>query len=300
MDIVITFCLVQTRPQRRPLLPSTPPVSFTFDCQTSLTRLPSTYCRLKATPEYRQWAVRRRRDRVMKAITSASTLRAVTMLVIAGAAFWAGQITPPGALPELLQPSMAPAEPQLPPPQPNSDLLLQLETERNLAQSYGSRVEKLSAKVASLQSEHSTELQDRLARHQEEVSRRDKELKDLKAKIVSDSRAERARLEQAEKANAKALAESHAQQAQLRSELERSLKKLTSAQEVTYPSVHPCNLCCLPVKSCLRQTLLHGGFQTISAILRLRDRQSDTHLMSSLKVCMSGDHENVSMPMLLL
>ena len=36
------------------------------------------------------------------------------MLVVAGAAFWAGQIAPSGTLPELLQPSQAPAEPQLP------------------------------------------------------------------------------------------------------------------------------------------------------------------------------------------
>ena len=70
--------------------------------------------RLKATPEYQKWAAGRRRQRIRTALTSASTLRAVTMLVVAGAAFWAGQFAPSGTLPELLQPSQAPVEPQLP------------------------------------------------------------------------------------------------------------------------------------------------------------------------------------------
>ena len=208
-------------------------------------RLPLACCRLKATPEYRQWAARRRRERVRKALTSASTLRAVTVLVLAGAAFWAGQIAPPGTLPELLQPSTAPAEPQIPASQPSSELLLQLETERNLAQAYSSRVEKLSAKIASLQSEHHTELQHRLGRHQEELLRREKQLRDLEAKAAVDSKAERSRLEQAEKASAKALAEAQAQQAQMRGDLERLQRKLTRAQEVTVPPVHLCsNLPC--------------------------------------------------------
>ena len=157
------------------------------------------------------------------------------MLVLAGAAFWAGQIAPPGTLPELLQPSAAPAEPQSPASQPNSELLLQLETERNLAQAYGSRVEKLSARIADMQSEHNTELQHRLGRHQEELLRREKQLKDLEAKAASDSKAERARLEQAGEASAKALTQAQAQQAQMRGELERLQKKLTRAQEVTVP-----------------------------------------------------------------
>ena len=145
---------------------------------------------------------------------------------------------PSGTLPELLQPSTAPAEPQNSASQPNSELLLQLETERNLAQAYGSRVEKLSARIASLQSDHNTELQHRLGRHQEELLRREKQLRDLEAKAASDSKAERARLEQAEKASAKALAEAQAQQAQMRETLERLQKKLTRAQEVTVPPVH--------------------------------------------------------------
>ena len=157
------------------------------------------------------------------------------MLVIAGAAFWAGHFTPPSALPELLQPSTPPAEPSTPLPQPNSKLLLQLETERNLAQAYSSRVEKLSARIASLQSEHSTELQRRLGQHQDEISRREKQLKDLEAKAASDSRAERAGSKQAESVKAKALAEAHAEQAQMRSELERLQKRLVRAQEVIIP-----------------------------------------------------------------
>ncbi len=207
-----------------------------------LIRLPLACYRLRATPEYRQWAARRRGERIRKALTSASTLRAFTMLVIAGAAFWAGHFTPPGALPELLQPNTAPAEPSVPLPQPNSKLLLQLETERNLAQAYSSRVEKLSARIASLQSEHNTELQRRLGQHHDEMSRRDKQLKDLEARAASDSKAERTRSEQAERVDAKALAEAHAEQAQMRGELERLQKRLTRAQEVLISPLQLCNL----------------------------------------------------------
>lgn len=180
------------------------------------------------------------------------------MLVLAGAAFWAGQITPSGALPELLQPSAAPAEPQIPSLQPSSKLLLQLETERNLAQAYSGRVEKLSARIASLESEHNTELQHRLGRHQEELLRRDKQLKELEAKTASDSRADGARMAQAGKANAKALVEAQAQQARMHEELERLQKKLARAQEVIASPVHLSTLChcSLNCKLCTLST--HG------------------------------------------
>ena len=173
------------------------------------------------------------------------------MLVLAGAAFWAGQITPSGALPELLQPSAGPAEPQDPSLQPSSELLLQLETEKNLAQAYSSRVEKLSARIANLESEHSTELQHRLSRHHEELLRRDKQLIELEARIASDSKVDNARLAQAEKVNTKALAEAQAQQAHMHGELERLQKKLTRAQEVDVPPVHLSYLC----HCCLRHII---------------------------------------------
>lgn len=171
------------------------------------------------------------------------------MLIIAGAAFWAGQITPPGALPELLQPTLTPAA------QPDSELLLQLETERNLAQSYGARVEQLSAKNAALQAEHSSTLQQQLARHQEQLLQREKQLKSLEAKaavaketaeaeVAAGKKAAAAKQEQADRASAKALADAQAQVAQMRAELERLLKKLTRAQEV---SLNLSCICCGPL-----------------------------------------------------
>ncbi len=208
-------------------------------------------------------------------------LRAVTMLVIAGAAFWAGQSTPLGALPELLQPSMAPAEPQMPPPKPHSELLLQLETERNLVQSYSTRVEKLSAQIASLQSQHSTEQHDRLARHQEELRRREKQLRALEAKsaadgktsearAAADSKAEKARLERSEKTASKALADARAQQAQMRTELERLQKKLTRAQEVGPPTA-PLNGCsCLAVHVGTCQGVQQHGHRLGSSLQYLK------------------------------
>ncbi len=274
---MITSYSYQTRPERRLLWRTSDSDVrlMILNHDTVHPRLPLACCRLKATPEYRQWAARRRRERVRKALTSASTLRAVTMLVLAGAAFWAGQIAPPGTIPELLQPSTAPAEPQIPASQPSSELLLQLETERNLAQSYGSRVEKLSARMASLQSEHHTELQHRLGRHQEELLRREKQLRDLEAKAASDSKAERARLEQAEKASAKALAEAQAQQAQMRGQLERLQSKLARAQEVTVPPVRLCS-----ISSC---------FVGRRICMILYTRASDMWMMSSPQDRRSGE-----------
>lgn len=159
------------------------------------------------------------------------------MLVLAGAAFWAGQITPPGALPELLQSTLTLAA------QPDSELLLQLETERNLAQSYSARVEQLSAKNAALQVEHSSTLQQQRARHQAQLLQREKQLKSLEAKaaaakktleteVAVGKKAAAAKQEQADRAGAKALADAQAQVAHMRVELERLQKKLTRAQEV--------------------------------------------------------------------
>ena len=125
-----------------------------------------------------------------------------------------------------------------------SELLLQLETERNLAQSYGQRVEKLSARIASLQYEHSSEMQQRLAQHakqhsaqeehlREELRKQDKQLKALKAEAAADSSAQKAHADAAKKAQDKETAKMQSQQAHMHNELERIQKKLTRAQEVS-------------------------------------------------------------------
>ena len=128
-----------------------------------------------------------------------------------------------------------------------SDLLLQLETERNLAQRYSQRVEKLSMRIAILQSEHNSKMQQLLAQHatqhsaqeqhlQEELSKRDKQLKALEAKAAVDSSAQKAHADAAKKAQDKETANMQSQQAHMHNELERIQKRLTRAQEVRLPA----------------------------------------------------------------
>ena len=133
-----------------------------------------------------------------------------------------------------------------------SEVLLQLETEQNLAQSYSQRVEKLSARIASLQSEHSSEMQQRLAQQAEqhsmqeqhlqgELGKRDKQLKALEAKAAADSNAQKTHADAAEKAQIKETANLQSQQAHMHDELERIHKRLAHAQEVRRPAAAaPC------------------------------------------------------------
>ena len=108
-------------------------------------------------------------------------------------------------------------------------------------------MEKLSARIASLQSEHSSEMQQRLAQHtkqqsaqeqhlQEELGKRDKQLKALEAKAAADSSAQKAQADAAKKTQDKETANMRSQQAHMHNELEGIQKRLTRAQEVSLPA----------------------------------------------------------------
>lgn len=231
--------------------------------------------RLKASPEYKRWVGKRRRERVTYALTSASTMRAVAMLVIAAAAFWAGQITPPSALPEILQPSLAPAEPYLS-AQAQSELQLQLEIEQGLANGYSSRVERLSARIASLQTEHAAELRDMRREVQTEHAAR---FQDMRSQLETEHAAElqdmRSRLE----------AEHAAGLQDMRSQLERLQTRLAHAQEVRPPAADACESCLsFPVKvaCCLRFMQTAGAPQLMLTQDTTSDSQSAFPQMSAI------------------